>query len=284
MSTARVVMRSIWRKASGKYALTVLGLWVLVSLVSLVWTPHTLLETDGFHAWASPSAAHPLGTDGVGADVLSWLMAGSRTNLAIALLTVAVSGIFGLALVAAMVSRNTVLRSTSVVVDALISIPTVLIALMLSVPFGASAAVIVAACGFAYGLNLARIARPAAVLAARSQYVESAVWFGASGMRVFVRHIMPNVMPVLLVQLSMSAGTSILAEAGLTYLGVGVGAGVPSWGHSLATSVKFISIYPLTVLWPGLVVTMTVIALHLFGDALRDAIDPLTNPELREAA
>ena len=258
MSTARVVMRSIWRKASGKYALTVLGLWVLVSLVSLVWTPHTLLETDGFHAWASPSAAHPLGTDGV-----------------------AVSGIFGLALVAAMVSRNTVLRSTSVVVvDALISIPTVLIALMLSVPFGASAAVIVAACGFAYGLNLARIARPAAVLAARSQYVESAVWFGASGMRVFVRHIMP----VLLVQLSMSAGTSILAEAGLTYLGVGVGAGVPSWGHSLATSVKFISIYPLTVLWPGLVVTMTVIALHLFGDALRDAIDPLTNPELREAA
>ena len=69
MSTARVVMRSIWRKASGKYALTVLGLWVLVSLVSLVWTPHTLLETDGFHAWASPSAAHPLATDGVGADV-----------------------------------------------------------------------------------------------------------------------------------------------------------------------------------------------------------------------
>ena len=263
MSAARVVMRSMWRKASGKYALIVLGLWVLVSLISLVWTPYALLETDGFHAWASPTAAHPLGTDGVGADVLSWLMAGSRTNLAIASLTVVVAGIFGLALVTAMVSRHTALRSTSVVVvDALISIPTVLIALMLSVPFGASAA----------------------VLAARSQYVESAVWSGASGARVFVRHIMPNVMPVLLVQLSMGAGTSILAEAGLTYLGVGVGAGVPSWGHSLATSVRFISIYPLTVLWPGLIVTMTVIALHLFGDALRDAIDPLTNPELREAA
>lgn len=285
MPAVRVVMRSIWRKASGKYALIVLGLWVLVSLVSLVWTPYSLLDTNGFNAWASPSAAHPLGADGTGADVLSWLMAGSRTNLMIAVLTVIVAAAIGLLLVAAMVSRSGALASTSVVMaDALISIPTVLIALMLSVPFGASAAVIVAACGFAYGLNLARIARPAAVLAARSQYVESAVWFGASGMRVFVRHIMPNVMPVLLVQLSMSAGTSILAEAGLTYLGVGVGAGVPSWGHSLATSVKFISIYPLTVLWPGLVVTMTVIALHLFGDALRDAIDPLTNPELREAA
>ncbi len=285
MSTARVVMRSIWRKAGGKYALTVLGLWVLVSLVSLVWTPHTLLETNGFHAWASPSAAHPLGTDGVGADVLSWLMAGSRTNLAIALLTVAVSGIFGLALVAAMVSRNTVLRSTSVVVvDALISIPTVLIALMLSVPFGASAAVIVAACGFAYGLNLARIASPRPYSPRVRSMLNRRYRSELPACACFVRHIMPNVMPVLLVQLSMSAGTSILAEAGLTYLGVGVGAGVPSWGHSLATSVKFISIYPMTVLWPGLVVTMTVIALHLFGDALRDAIDPLTNPELREAA
>lgn len=158
MSAACVVIRSIWHKASGKYALVVLGLWVLVSLVSLVWTPYALLETDGFHSWASPTASHLLGTDGVGADVLSWLMAGSRTNLAVALLTVVVAGIFGLALVAAMVSHNTALRSTSVVVvDALISIPTVLIALMLSVPFGASAAVIVAACGFAYGLNLARI-------------------------------------------------------------------------------------------------------------------------------
>ncbi|NMM95719.1 ABC transporter permease [Bifidobacterium sp. DSM 109960] len=285
MTAARVIVRSMWRKASGKYALIVLGIWVIVSLVSLVWTPHALLDADGFHAWQAPTGAHPLGTDGVGADVLSWLMAGSRTNLIIAVLTVIVAGVFGLALVAAMVSRASALRSTSVVlVDALISIPTVLIALMLTVPFGASAAVIVAACGFAYGLNLARIVRPAAMLAARSRYVESAVWSGASGMRVFLTHIVPNAMPVLLVQLSMSAGTSILAESGLTYLGVGVGAGVPSWGHSLATSVKFISIYPMTVLWPGLVVTLTVIALHLFGDALRDAADPLTNPELREAA
>ena len=166
--------------------------------------------------------------------------------------------------------------------DALISIPTVLIALMLSVPFGASAAVIIAACGLAYGLNLARILRPAAMLAARSDYVESALWSGASSLRVFFTHIVPNTVPVLCVQLSMSAGTSLLAEAGLTYLGVGVGAGVPSWGHSLATSVKFISIYPMAVVWPGLVVTLMVIALNLFGDALRDAIDPLTNPALRQ--
>ena len=277
-ATMKTVLSTIWAKAGGKYALIVIGAWLLVSALSLVWTPYSLLDTNGFNAWASPSAAHPLGTDGTGADVLSWLMAGSRTNLMIAVLTVIVAAAIGLLLVAAMVSRSGALASTSVVVvDALISIPTVLIALILSVPFGASAAVVIAACGCAYGLNLARILRPSALLAACSAYVESALWSGASSVRVFFTHIVPNT-------LSMSAGTSLLAEAGLTYLGVGVGAGVPSWGHSLSTSVKFISIYPMAVLWPGLVVTMVVVALNLFGDALRDALDPLTNPALREAA
>ena len=274
-ATMKTVLSTIWAKAGGKYALIVIGAWLLVSALSLVWTPYSLLDTNGFNAWASPS----------GADVLSWLMAGSRTNLMIAVLTVVVAAAIGLLLVAAMVSRSGALASTSVVVvDALISIPTVLIALILSVPFGASAAVVIAACGCAYGLNLARILRPSALLAARSAYVESALWSGASSVRVFFTHIVPNTLPVLCVQLSMSAGTSLLAEAGLTYLGVGVGAGVPSWGHSLSTSVKFISVYPMAVLWPGLVVTMVVVALNLFGDALRDAIDPLTNPALREAA
>ena len=245
-ATMKTVLSTIWAKAGGKYALIVIGAWLLVSALSLVWTPYSLLDTNGFNAWASP---------------------------------------IGLLLVAAMVSRSGALACTSVgVADALISIPTVLIALILSVPFGASAAVVIAACGCAYGLNLARILRPSALLAARSAYVESALWSGASSVSVFFTHIVPNTLPVLCVQLSMSAGTSLLAEAGLTYLGVGVGAGVPSWGHSLSTSVKFISIYPMAVLWPGLVVTMVVVALNLFGDALRDALDPLTNPALREAA
>ncbi|MDE5641413.1 MAG: ABC transporter permease subunit, partial [Bifidobacterium castoris] len=103
----------------------------------------------------------------------------------------------------------------------------------------------------------------------------------ASAMRVFATHIVPNIMPTLVVQCSLSAGTAVLAEAGLTYLGVGVPSGVPSWGHSLSTSVRFINIYPLTVLWPGLLVTVVVVALNLFGDALREAADPLTNPRLR---
>ena len=278
-----IVLHSMWRRAEGKFALIVLALWLLIAIVSLFWTPQSLWATDGYHVWAKPSAEHWLGTDGTGADVFSWLLAGSHTNLVIVLLTVVASMAWGLLLIAAMVARNAALASSSVVVvDALISVPTVLIALILAVPLGASIAVIVIACGFGYGLNLARVARPAALLASRSSYVESALANGASGWRVLISHVMPNILPVLAVQLSLSAGTAVLAESGLTYLGIGVPSGVPSWGHSLATSVKLINVFPLTVVWPGLIVTVVVVALNIFGDVLRDAIDPVTNPALRE--
>ena len=105
-NAVKTVIPSIWRTAGGKYSLIMLAIWLVVSAISLVWTPYSLLDTDGFNTWASPSGAHMLGTDGVGADVLSWLMAGSRTNLAIALLTVVVAAAIGLLLVAAMVSRH----------------------------------------------------------------------------------------------------------------------------------------------------------------------------------
>ena len=280
----RVVLSSMWRKASGRYSMTVLAIWILVSLVSRFWTPVPIWATDGYRIWQAPSRAHLLGTDGTGADILSWLMAGSATNLAISLLAVLLSGVLGLLLVMAMVSRRSGVSQTVVVlVDALISLPTVLLAVILAVPLGPSIAVVVVACGFGYGLNLARIVRPQALLAAESDYVRSARHSGVGSFRIFCTHLVPNVIPVLCVQLSMSAGTSVLAEAGLTYLGVGVPSGLPSWGHSLTTSVKFINVFPLTVLWPGLVVTMVVVALNLFGDALRDAIDPVTNPRLRAA-
>ena len=99
-NAVKTVIPSIWRTAGGKYSLIMLAIWLVVSAISLVWTPYSLLDTDGFNTWASPSGAHMLGTDGVGADVLSWLMAGSRTNLAIALLTVVVAAAIGLLLVA----------------------------------------------------------------------------------------------------------------------------------------------------------------------------------------
>ena len=118
-----IVLHSMWRRAEGKFALIVLALWLLIAIVSLFWTPQSLWATDGYHVWAKPSAEHWLGTDGTGADVFSWLLAGSHTNLVIVLLTVVASMAWGLLLIAAMVARNAALASSSVVVvDALISV------------------------------------------------------------------------------------------------------------------------------------------------------------------
>ncbi|EFA22572.1 ABC transporter permease [Bifidobacterium gallicum] len=273
----------MWAHGTGRFALVVMALWTAIALVSLFWTPVPLGLTDGFNVWAAPSLTHIMGTDGTGADMFSWLIAGMGTDLFIVIVTVALTAALGLLVESLMVSRSVALSQGSIVtVDALISIPTMLIALMLAAPLGATVIGVILACGIGYGLNLARVARPAALLAARSAYVESARANGASAVRVFFTHIVPNCMPVMIVQLSLSAGTALLAEAGLTYLGIGVPSGTPSLGRSIATSVSLITVHPTTVIWPGLTATILVVALNLLGDNLRDAIDPLRNPALRQ--
>ncbi|MFP1676322.1 MULTISPECIES: ABC transporter permease [unclassified Gardnerella] len=269
------ILKRIWRASFGKFVCVTLFLWLAIAAISLFWTPYSLLKTNGYEVWQKPSFAHLLGTDGTGADMLSWLMAGSRVELVIVVCTVMISALIGTVLLSIMISQYKIIRATSVMaVDALISVPTVLIALMLAVPFGANVLVIVIACGFGYGFNLARIVRPSAKLVLQSDYVNSAISQGASRRYVLLRHVLPNITPVALVQLSLSAGTVILAESGLTYLGVGVPSGVPSWGRVLATSVTLIHVNPLAVLWPGLIVTIVVVALNLLGDVLRKVLDP----------
>lgn len=269
------ILKRIWRASFGKFVCVTLFLWIAIAAISLFWTPYSLLKTNGYEVWQKPSFAHLLGTDGTGADMLSWLMAGSRVELVIVICTVMISALIGTVLLSIMISKYKIISATSVMaVDALISVPTVLIALMLAVPFGTNVLVIVIACGFGYGFNLARIVRPSANLVLQSDYVNSAISQGASRRYVLLRHVLPNITPVALVQLSLSAGTVILAESGLTYLGVGVQSGVPSWGRVLATSVTLIHVNPLAVLWPGLIVTIVVVALNLLGDVLRKVLDP----------
>lgn len=269
------ILKRIWSASFGKFVCVTLFLWISIAAISLFWTPYSLLKTNGYEVWQKPSFAHLLGTDGTGADMLSWLMAGSRVDLVIVICTVMISALIGTVLLSIMISQYKIIRATSVMaVDALISVPTVLIALMLAVPFGTNVLVIVIACGFGYGFNLARIVRPSANLVLQSDYVNSAISQGASRRYVLLRHVLPNITPVALVQLSLSAGTVILAESGLTYLGVGVQSGVPSWGRVLATSVTLIHVNPLAVLWPGLIVTIVVVALNLLGDVLRKVLDP----------
>jgi peptide/nickel transport system permease protein len=282
LRTVKSTFSYIWSKGEGKFSLIVLGFWVLVCVVSLFWTPVPLGESDGYNTWAGPSSAHPMGTDGTGRDMLSWLMAGSGTELQIVVATCLLAALIGIVFVSFALVKSALVSEIAVVVtDTLLSIPIVLIALILAVPLGASMLVVVISCAVSYGLNLARIAKPQALLAANSRYVEAARAAGSSRWHAFRVHVLPNLVPILSIQLSICAGTAILAEAGLTYLGIGVPAGTASWGASLSSSASFISIFPLTVVWPGALITVVVVALNLFGDCLRRAVDPVVNAQLR---
>ena len=282
------VVSSVWGvlrgSLSGRFSLAVLAVWVLLALVSLVWTPYPLLDQEKGSILAAPSWRHPLGTDAAGADVVSWLLKGSSVELAVAALVVFITFLIGSAGIALTVSSHRIVsRISTVAIDTLIAVPTIVIAMVIAVPFGASIAVVVIACSCAYSFTLMRIVRPQALLAVSSDYVEAARWAGAGDWTVFRRHVLPSVAPMMIIELSHCAGTAVLAEVGLTYLGVGMPSDIPSWGHTLATSSQLISVYPLTVVWSGLCVAAGVSALNIMGDSIREAADPVTNPRLRSA-
>ena len=261
--------------AGGLFGASVLGVLLLVAAVSLVWTPFNAADADPYHRWLTPAWPHLLGTDATGRDLLSRLMVGAQTTVLVALLSAAVAACVGvpLALLASLTS-SWVRQSVSVLLDVLIAFPTLLTAMMLAATFGSSLLTVVAAVGGSFGVSLSRVIRSELVRVAASDYVLAARAAGVGPLENLRRHLLPNVAPVLIVQLSLAMAVSVLAEAGLSYLGYGASPGTPSWGRLLSETQGYLAVHPLTVVWPGLAITLTVLAFTLLGDALRDASDP----------
>lgn len=268
-------LRELLRRPTGVFGVIVLVLLLLAATVSVFWTPYPLLEQDVADRWQGPSLEHPLGTDQIGRDTLSWLLAGSRTTVFVAFFSALAAGVIGVTLGAVgALSRRWVSEPLTVFIDILIAFPTLLIAMLIAATFGGSLLVVVVAVGIAGGVSIARVTRPEVRIINRSDYVLAARAGGVGRLRSLFTHVVPNVAPIVIVQLSLIAALSILAEAGLSYLGYGAPSGTPSWGRSLADSQRYITAQPAAVLWPGLTITLTVLGLTLLGDALREAIDP----------
>ncbi|MDR1824837.1 MAG: ABC transporter permease [Bifidobacteriaceae bacterium] len=269
------VLREVWRRPRGAFGLVVVALVLLVAAVSLVWLPHPLLQSNPAERWSGPSLSHPLGQDGIGRDTLTWLMVGTQATVKVVVGSTVVAALVGLPLGAATALLHArVAEPLIVVVDILIAFPTLLLAMVLAAPFGGSLGTVILAVGFASGITISRITRPEIRKVAKADYLLASRAAGAGAVRRLVGHILPNVAPIALVQLSIVAAVSILAEAGLTYLGYGAPNGMPSWGRSLSDSQASLQVAPLAVVWPGLAIGLTVLALNLLGDALREATDP----------
>ena len=265
----------LWRTSTGRFGLIVIGIVALAAVVSLFWTPFDPRASNIGDRWLPPSWPHLLGTDDTGRDILSLLMAGARTTVFVSVGAGLVATLVGIALAALGALTTRLVRETvAVLVDILIAFPVLLIAMMISSVWGGSLWVVIWAVGIGFGVNIARVTRPELRRVQQSDFVLAARASGLTPAQNLVRHLLPNVAPVFIVQLSWSMAVAVLAEAGLSYLGFGASVVEPRWGLLLADLQRYIGVHPLTVIWPGLTITLTVLALNLLGDGLREATDP----------
>lgn len=265
----------LWAASTGRFGIIVVAVIAVTALVSLLWTPFDPQASDIGDRWLPPSWPHLLGTDDTGRDILSLLMAGARTTVFVSVGAGIVATVVGVALAALGALTARWLRETvAVLVDILIAFPVLLIAMMISSVWGGSLWVVIWAVGIGFGVNIARVTRPELRRVQQSDFVLAARAAGLTPSQSLVRHLLPNVAPVFIVQLSWSMAVAVLAEAGLSYLGFGASVVEPSWGLLLADLQRYIGVHPLSVIWPGLTITITVLALNLLGDGLREATDP----------
>lgn len=265
----------LWGTPTGCFGIIVVAVIALTAIVALFWTPFDPQASDIGDRWLPPSWPHLLGTDDTGRDILSLLMAGARTTVFVSVGAGIVATLVGIALAALGALTARWMRETvAVLVDILIAFPVLLIAMMISSVWGGSLWVVIWAVGIGFGVNIARVTRPELRRVQQSDFVLAARASGLTPTQSLVRHLLPNVAPVFIVQLSWSMAVAVLAEAGLSYLGFGASVVEPSWGLLLADLQRYIGVHPLSVIWPGLAITITVLALNLLGDGLREATDP----------
>jgi peptide/nickel transport system permease protein len=258
------------------------GFFAALAFVSLFYTPGDVTELDVARKFLPPSVEHVLGTDHLGRDMLSMLMAGARTSIAVALLAVGIGVLLGvpLGLLAAAWRGSLLDEAVMRTNDLIFAFPSLVIAILITTIWGASAANAILAIGIFNIPVFARVARGAALSLWTLDYVLAARVAGKGKARVSTEHILPNIANLLIVQATIQFSLGILAEAALSYVGLGAQPPVPSWGKMLADAQTLVYSEPQLALLPGLAIVLTVLGLNLLGDGLRDALDP----RLKEAA
>ncbi|QCN98295.1 ABC transporter permease (plasmid) [Azospirillum argentinense] len=249
---------------------------LLIVAVAAPWiAPMSPLETDLANTLAPPSAAHLLGTDQFGRDVLSRLIWGTRISLQVAVAVMALSLSLGMVIGAvAGFFGGWVERVTVSIIDILLAFPGFLLALALVAARGSSLESVIIAVALAFTPRVAAVMRAVVLTIKPRTYVEASRAIGMGTMRLLFLHVVPNSLPPVIVVATVSAATAILAEAGLSFLGLGVQPPAPTWGNVIADGQSFLASNPLISLSAGICIAVMVVALNLLGDGLRDTLDP----------
>ena len=278
-SAAALKVPGFWRRAL-RHRSFVLGgvltlLLLLAAALSLVWTPWSPYEMDMASKLKPPSGAHWLGTDTFGRDVASLLLVGARASILVGVIAVGIGLVVGTALgLLAAARRGWVEEAIMRLTDFSLAFPAILSAIMMTAVFGAGIVNAIIAIGIYNIPTFARITRASANAIWSREYVAAARACGKGSFAITTQHVLPNISAVLIVQITIRFAIAILAEAALSYLGLGTQPPQPSWGRMLSEAQTMMFQSPLLAVFPGMAIAMAVLGLNLLGDGLRDLLDP----------
>lgn len=268
-----------WRRLR-RNRMAIAGLIILLILIVCAICPQLLTpygpdEQNYSEAFQFPNLRHPFGTDNLGRDILARIIYGARVSLVIGLISVSLSLVIGGLLGAAAAfyggkTDNVIMR----VMDILIALPSFLLAIAIAAALGPGLMNVIFAIAFGGIPNYARVTRAAILTVKDLEYVEAARAIGAADRRIVFRHMIPNALAPIIVQATLGVAGAIISAAGLSFIGLGVQPPTPEWGSMLSSGKQYIRTNWNIVTFPGLTIMLTVFALNLLGDGLRDALDP----------
>ncbi|HEY3316037.1 MAG TPA: ABC transporter permease [Bacillota bacterium] len=271
--------RPFWRRirkhklavAGGAFFLFLIFLAVFAPLVA----PHSPYSADFEHAFEGPTLAHPLGTDEIGRDVLSRIIFGTRLSLAVGVISVALALVIGVFLgaVAGFFGGwvdNVIMRA----MDVLLAFPAILLAIAIMVLLGPGLEKAMVAIGIVSIPGYARIVRGSVMSIKENEYIEASRAIGLANWGIIWKHVLPNILAPIIVRSTLGVSEAILDAAALGFLGLGAQAPKAEWGAMLSRGKNYLYTSPHLVYFPGVMITITVLSLNLFGDGLRDALDP----------
>ncbi|HUG25629.1 ABC transporter permease [Piscinibacter sp.] len=248
---------------------------LLAAALSFVWTPHSAFEIDVPAKLQGPSASHWLGTDSLGRDIVSLLIVGSQNSIAVGVIAVGIGMGFGVSLgLLAAARRGWVEELVMRFSDFTFAFPALLSAIMLTAIYGPGLVTSIVAIGIFNIPVFARVTRAAANAVWSRDYVTASRACGKNQWHITFTHVLPNIASGLIVQATIQFATAILAEAALSYLGLGTQPPQPSWGRMLNEAQSMMFQAPQLAIWPGLAIALSVLGLNLMGDGLRDLLDP----------
>jgi peptide/nickel transport system permease protein len=252
------------------------ALFLIAALISFLWTPFDVELLNIANKLKTPNATNWFGTDHFGRDIFSMIMVGARTSIAVAIVAVGIGIAAGIPLGLAAAARKGRLLDEVIMRgnDLIFAFPSLVIAILITAVFGPSAVNAIIAIGIFNIPVFARVTRGAALSLWEREFILAARVSGKSTTRISFEHILPNILNLLIVQSTIQFSLGILAEAALSYVGLGAQPPTPSWGRMLADAQTMVSFAPHLALMPGFAIILTVLGLNLMGDGLRDALDP----------